>query len=199
MLAVPLAAASMRAEQTGFKRVGAALRVAFEIQDLFNDRFRRAIDGGGTLYVRVEVELWEAKGVWDRLVRPAAVSIARLSVDPDSRSLVMVDSFGVATVYPSRPRSVAVWADLVPTARVDDGKKYYVHASITVGTIAEDEISGVSSAIFGGSPRSSGLGALGKFVVQRVLRLADYLDSNSCEARSRPVSGAEMKKGAGSG
>jgi hypothetical protein len=64
-----------------------------------------------------------------------------------------------------------------------DGKRVLiVHATLTVGTIAEGEINGVSQALFGGDSQSSGLGALGKFFFQRVLRLADYLDSTSSDS-----------------
>lgn len=191
--AVEVRAAGMQAKATGFTRAGAALRVAFEIRDIFSERFRRVVEQGGTLYVRIEAELWESRSVWDRLVRPAAVSVARVSSDAMSRSLVLIDPFGEATAYRPYPGVVTVWADLVPVDRVEDSKTYYVHATLTVGTIAEGEINGVSQALFGGDSQSSGLGALGKFFFQRVLRLADYLDSTSSEVTGARVAGRQMK------
>jgi len=186
-------AAGMQAKTAGFRRAGAALRVAFEIRDIFIDRFRAVVERGDTLYVRIETELWEPRSVWDRLVRPPSVSVARLTREARSRALVLVDPFGEATTYPSYPGTVTVWADLVPADRVDDAANYYVHATITVGTIAESEISGVSNAMFGEDRQSSGLGAIGKYVFRQVLRLADYLDSASCEVRGGRMSGGKMK------
>lgn len=191
--AVEVRAAGIQAKTAGFRRAGTALRVAFEIQDIFTERFRRVVEQGGTLYVRIEAELWEPRSLWDRLVRAAAVSVARLSTEAMSRSLVLVDSFGEATVYPSYPRAVTVWADLVPIDRVEDGRTYYVHATVTVGTIAESEINSVSEALFGEDRQSSGLGSLGKLVFQKVLRLADYLDSTSCDVKSARVLARQMK------
>jgi hypothetical protein len=190
---VEVRAAGIEAHAAGFRRAGTALRVAFEIRDVVTDRFRRIIEQGGTLYVRIESELWESRSVWDRLVRPAAVSVARVSSETASRSLVLVDCFGAATVYPPDSRAVTVWADLVPVERVDDTRTYYVHATVTVGTIAENEINGVSEALFGADRQSSSLGSLGKFVFQKVLRLADYLDSISCDVTSGRTPGRQMK------
>lgn len=65
-------AAGMQAKTAGFRRAGAALRVAFEIRDIFIDRFRAVVERGDTLYVRIETELWEPRSVWDRLARPQA-------------------------------------------------------------------------------------------------------------------------------
>jgi hypothetical protein len=67
------------------------------------------------------------------------------------------------------------------------------HATVTVGTIAENEINGVSEALFGADRQSSSLGSLGKFVFQKVLRLADYLDSISCDVTSGRTPGRQMK------
>jgi hypothetical protein len=181
----------MQARLTAFKRAGAAVRVALEIQNLFTDRFRRVVESGGTLYLRIETELWEPRTVWDRLVQASAVSVARLTSEAVSRSIVLVDPFGQAAVYPEHPRSVSAWADLVPAARVEVTKTYYVHVTVTIGTIAEGEINSVSAALFG-DERSSGLGSLGKLVFQKVLGLADYLDSVSCDTKGGRISGSQI-------
>jgi hypothetical protein len=182
----------VQAKVTGFTRAGAAIRVALEIQDLFTERFRRVVDQGGTLYVRIETELWEPRRVWDRLVQTSAISVARLTSEAVSRSVVLVDGFGQASVYPAHPRVVKVWADLVPATRVENDKSYYVHATLAVGTLAEGEIRSVGAALFGEDQRASGLGSLGKLVLQKVLRLADYLDSISCDARSGRIPGRQI-------
>jgi len=38
-----------------------------EVRDVLPDRFKRLIDDGGVLHLRVEAELWESRPVWDRL------------------------------------------------------------------------------------------------------------------------------------
>lgn len=192
-MATTARAAGIQAKAVSFKRAGAAVRVAFDIRDIFTDRFRAIVDQGGTLYVRIEAELWEPRSVWDRLVRPASVSVARLTGDAVSHSVVLADPFGGATRYAAYPRAVTTWADLVPADRVDAKASYYVRATITVGTIAESEISGMSEAMFGNERQSTGLGSLGKYVFQKVLRLADYLDSVSCDVKSDRLSGARLR------
>ncbi len=193
LLSARAQAAGMQAKTAGFRRAGAALRVAFEIQGLFTERFRAVLERGDTLYVRIETELWEPHNVWDRLVRSASVSVARLTREPVSRAVVLVDPFGEATTYASYPGMVTVWADLVPADRVDAARSYYVHATIVVGTIAENEINGVSDAMFGDDRQSGGLGSIGKYLIQKVLRLADYLDSVSCEVKTGRLSGRQIK------
>ncbi len=189
---VNVRAAGLQAKVSGFRRAGTALRAAFEVDNLLPDRFRAAIDRGATIYLRVETELWEPRSVWDRLVRPGVVSIARLARVSRERSLVLVDAFGEATPYPSFPKKVSVWADLMPLDRVQDGATYYVHATVTVGTIAEDELAGVSGAMFG-DRESGGLAALGKYVFQKMLNIADYLDSISCDVKSGHLTGKQIK------
>src|SRR2546427_12409610 len=44
-----------------------------EVRDVLPDRFKRLIDDGGVLHLRVEAELWESRPVWDRL-RYSAIS-----------------------------------------------------------------------------------------------------------------------------
>jgi hypothetical protein len=193
LLSARAQAAGMQAKTAGFRRAGAAVRVAFQIEDVFTERFRAVLERGDTLYVRIETELWEPHNVWDRLVRSASVSVARLTREPVSRAVVLVDPFGEASTYPSYSRMMTVWADLVPADRIDAAASYYVHATITVGTIAENEINGVSDAMFGDNRQSSGLRSIGKYVVQKVLRLADYLDSVSCEVKTGRLAGRLIK------
>ncbi len=193
-LSVPLRAAGIQARVAGFKRAGTAVRVALDVQNVFGDRFRGVVERGQTLYLRIETELWEPHAVWDRLVRPATVSVARVTRDAAAHGVVVVDAFGEATTYASLPRVIAVWADLVPVSRVDAARTYYVHATVTLGTIAESETSGVSDAVFGSDRQSSGLGALGKYVFRKVMGLADYLDSSSCEVKSARTAGDQLVK-----
>ncbi len=189
-------AAGLQARILGFKRAGASLRVSLELSGGFSDRFRRVIGQGGTLYVRIETELWEPRTLWDRLVRPATVSVARLTPEVGGRNVVLVDGFGQAVVYPAFPKSVSVFADLIPVNRLEDAKTYYVHATATIGTIAENERAGVSGTVFGDGRESSGLGALGRYVLQKVLSVADYLDSMSCEVKGPPTTGRHMRESA---
>lgn len=192
-------AAGLQAKIVAFGRAGAALRARVEVSEVFSERWRRSLAAGTTLYLRIETEIWEERALWNRLVRPAIVSVSRVTMDSASRSVVVVDPFGHATVYTANVPAVSVWADLVPVDRVADEKTYYVRGNVVLGSVAQSEISGVSDAVFGAGSQSGGLASLGKLVFQKVLRLADYLDSVSCDLTSPKLSGARMKASAVSG
>src|SRR2546422_11512030 len=49
-----------------------------EVRDVLPDRFKRLIDDGGVLHLRVEAELWESRPVRDRLLSPPIFTVFRL-------------------------------------------------------------------------------------------------------------------------
>ncbi len=192
-LAADARASGFEGRVAGFRRAGPALRVQVEVRNAIDERLRQALERGGTLYLKIEAALWERRSVWDRLVRPAAVSVARIKAESGSRSVVVVDPFGVATAYALPIGPVTVWAELVPIDRVDSARSYYVHATIVIGTIGEGEIGGVGDALFGADREAGGLSSLGKLFFEKVLSLADYLDSRSCDVKSGRLSGSELR------
>jgi len=72
--------------------------------------------------------------------------------------------------------------------------RYYLHVIATLGTLAERDVDTVGDAVFGRESEANGLGSLGRLVVKTALQISDYLQSVSAEARSRRMSGADLRK-----
>ena len=172
---------------------GSAVTATIELHDVLPDRFKKTLEEGGVLHLRVQAELWESRPVWDRLVYPAIVRVFRFSRG-SSVGLSVTDASGTATTYPAPPRSLPVVLDLGDTTRVTPTERYYVHVIATLGTLAEREVDEVGDAVFGRPSETNGLGSLGRLVFRTVLQVGDYLQSVSAEARSRRTSGADILK-----
>src|SRR5207302_2674577 len=108
-----------------------AVRTTIEVKDLVPDRFRKVIDGGGLLHLRLQGELWESRPVWDRLVYPAIVRVIQITRD----------------TVPASPMPMTL--DLGNADRVAASGRYYVHVIATLGTLAEREADEVGDAVFG--------------------------------------------------
>src|ERR1051325_6089866 len=54
-----------------------SVKATIELRDVVPDRFKRVLDDGGPLHLRVQAELWESRPVWDQLVYPALVRMFR--------------------------------------------------------------------------------------------------------------------------
>jgi len=196
VVCVLLAAAPAAALEVQVKDVQApssSVTTTIELRDLLPDRFRKTLDDGGVLHLRVQAELWESRPVWDRLVYPAIVRVFRYARAPGN-GLSITDPSGSATTYPAPPRSMPVVLDLGAAARVTPAERYYVHVIATLGTLAEREVDEVGDAVFGRASETNGLGSLGRLVFRTVLQVNDYLQSVSAEAKSRKTSGAEILK-----
>lgn len=168
-----------------------AVTATIELRDLVPDRFRKTLEEGGVLHMRVQAELWESRPVWDRLVYPAIVRVFRLR-RASSDGLSIADPTGVATTYATPPRSLPVVLDLGDASRVLAAERYYVHVIATLGTLAEREADEVGDAVFGRPSEANGLGSLGRLVFRTVLQVNDYLQSVSAEARGHRTSGADI-------
>src|SRR5215510_3639829 len=110
-----------------------------EVSDLLPDRFKRHIDEGGVLHLRLEAELWESRPVWDRLVFPAIVRVLRLGRVAQRNEISVNDSAGSTRTYPSAPNPLAVAIELGSSTRLAASAKYYVHIMATLGTLAEKD------------------------------------------------------------
>ena len=152
------------------------VRASFEVRDLLPDRFRRILDDNGTLHLRLQVELWESRPVWDRLVYPAVVRVVRLTRDAPP------------------PSSMPVDLEIGKSDRIAATGRYYLHVIATLGTLADRDVDTVGDAVFGRESEANGLGSLGRLVVRTALQISDYLQSVSAEARSRRVTGADLRK-----
>ena len=186
-------AAALDVQIKDLRGLASAVTATIELQDLVPDRFKKTLDEGGVLHMRVQAELWESRPVWDRLVYPAIVRVLRFrraSID----GLSVTDPNGAATTYAAAPRSLPVVVDLGDAGRITPAQRYYVHVIATLGTLAEREVDEVGDAVFGRSSEANGLGSLGRLMFRTVLQINDYLQSVSAEAKSRRTAGAEILK-----
>ena len=168
-----------------------AVTATIELLDLVPDRFKKTLDEGGVLHLRVQAELWESRPVWDRLVYPAIVRVLRFR-RASSDGLSVTDPNGSATTYATSPRSLPVVLDLGDARRITPAERYYVHIIATLGTLAEREVDEVGDAVFGRPSEANGLGSLGRLMFRTVLQISDYLQSVSAEGRSGTLPGREI-------
>ena len=91
ILAIVLAAAAfassaeaLDARLTELRVAGGSIRASIEIKDMFPQKFQQILEGGAAIHLRLQIELWEDRAVWDKLARPAAVSVFRIVLDPAS-------------------------------------------------------------------------------------------------------------------
>jgi hypothetical protein len=186
-------AAALDVQIKDLRGPASAVTATIELLDLVPDRFKKTLDEGGVLHMRVQAELWESRPVWDRLVYPAIVRVLRFRRAP-SDGLSVTDPNGTATTYAAAPRSLPVVVDLGDAGRITPAQRYYVHVIATLGTLAEREVDEVGDAVFGRPSEANGLGSLGRLMFRTVLQISDYLQSVSAEAKSRRTAGAEILK-----
>jgi hypothetical protein len=194
LLALAGAAAPVSALEVEVKAVrtpAGTVSAVVELRDIIPDRFKKTIDEGGVLHLRVQAELWEARPVWDRLVFPAIVRVFRFTRGAGS-NLSIVDSSGVVTTTQDAPRTMPIDVALGDPSRVTASARYYVHVIATLGTLAEREVDDVGDAVFGKPSDANSLGALGRLMFRTVLQVSDYLQSVTAEARSRKIAGSDI-------
>ena len=170
------------------------ITTAIEIRDAFPERFRKLVDEGGVLHLRVQAELWESRPVWDRLVYPAIVRVFRMARAPSRRDISISDSAGTTSTQTTVPNPLPVVIELGKTDRLNASAKYYVHVLATIGTLAEREADDVGDAVFGRESEANSLGSLGRFVVRTMIKVSDYLQSVSAEASTKKLPGADILK-----
>lgn len=169
-LAAPATALSVdiREVRTASSTVHATVR----LRDLIPDRFKKIVNDGGQLHLRLQAELWESRPVWDRLVYPAVVRMA--------------------AVLRTTPNPWDVSLDLGASDRVEPAERYYVHIIATIGTLAEREADDVNDAVFGVESDDNALGTFGRMLFRTALRVGDYLQSVSAEVKGRKIPGADI-------
>src|SRR3954466_16293967 len=64
---------------------GGSLRLTLEIRDMFPSKFQSILNDGGSRRLRLQLEVWEHRAIWDRLAQPALVSFTLFPLDPSSR------------------------------------------------------------------------------------------------------------------
>ncbi|MBI4477170.1 MAG: hypothetical protein HY654_08345 [Acidobacteria bacterium] len=176
------------------RNAGGTLRAVLDVRDPFgSSRFRDLIDRGGTLFLRLQADLWEDRAVWDRLVQPPLVTVFRIARDRANGALALHDSAGATVPFKEIPPRLSLPFDLGSVGALTAGARYYLHTQFTVGTVEERDIDEVGEAVFGSDEGSGSLGALGKFVFRKILQVSDYLQSASCEFTSRKFATGDLK------
>jgi len=176
------------------RAVASIVQTTLEVRDVVPERFRTMLDAGNVLHLRLQAELWESRPVWDRLVYPAMTRVFRLARAASGGDISISDGAGSTTSYPAVPNPLPLHLDLGDRDRVSASQKYYVHAIITLGTLAEREVDAAGDAVFGKASETNGLGSLGRLVFRTVLQVSDYMQSVTAETRSRKMSGADLLK-----
>jgi len=186
------AATTLDIHITDVRAPAAAVRTTIELRDIVPDRFKKMVEEGRELHLRLQAELWESRPVWDRLVYPAIVRVFRLGRGATGRDVSITDPSGAAQTYAAVPSRMPVVLDLGDSARLDSAQKYYVHIIATLGTLAEKDADEVGDAVFGRESEANGLGAFGRLVFKTAVKVGDYLQSVTAEAKSRKLLGRDI-------
>jgi len=184
-LAAPSAALEVRVKDV--HAPSANVGAAIELRDVLPDRFKKLLDDGRVLHLRVQTELWESRPVWDRLVYPAMIRVLRFARAASGHEITITDSAGAATTYPTVPNPLALNVDIGRRDRLAKAERYYVHVTATMGTLADRDIDDVNDALFGRPTESNGLGSLGRMVFRKMIEISDYLQSVTAETKSKPT------------
>jgi len=184
-LAAPSAALEVRVKDV--HAPSANVGAAIELRDVLPDRFKKLLDDGRVLHLRVQTELWESRPVWDRLVYPAMIRVLRFARAASGHEITITDSAGAATTYPTVPNPLALNVDIGRRDRLAKAERYYVHVTATMGTLADRDIDDVNDALFGRPTESNGLGSLGRMVFRKMIEISYYLQSVTAETKSKPT------------
>jgi hypothetical protein len=187
-------AAALDARIVELRVAGGSLRASIEIRQMFPEKFQAVLEQRGAIHLRLQIELWEDRPIWDKLAQPAIVTVFRIVLDPSSRQVSVADQYGEVSRQPAWQEPLTLRLDLGRADALADGGRYYVRAQATLGTIAERESSGAGDAVFGADEGVT-LGAMGRVLFHAVLQVNDYLQSVSAEARTRDVTGRELRAG----
>ena len=188
-------AAALEAKITEVRVAGGSVFASLELRDLFPEKFQAVLEGRGAIHLRLQIELWEDRAVWDKLTHPAAVSVFRMVLDPDTRIVRVADRYGEVSAMPAWQEPLTLRLDLGRADGLGDGTQYYVRAMATLGTIAEKESTTASNAVFGDDDSSLSIAGMGKMLFHAVLQVNEYLQSVSAETKTRALAGRELKTG----
>ncbi len=185
-------ASALSVDVKDVRAAASTVHATIQLRDVIPDRFRNIIDRGGQLHLRLQAELWESRPVWDRLVFPTIVRVFRMAHRASGRDLTIDDASGGSTVVNALPNPWEVLVDLGGRDRIAAPQRYYVHVVATIGTLADRDADDVNDAVFGKSGDDNALGTFGRMLFRTALRIGDYLQSVSAEAKSRKVDGADI-------
>jgi hypothetical protein len=188
-------ASALETRLTELRVAGGSIRASLEIRDMFPAKFQAVLEEGGAIHLRLQIELWEDRPVWDKLAQPAVITIFRIVLDPSTRQVGVADRFGELSRQAAWQEPLTLRPDLGRADALSDGARYYVRVLATLGTIAEKETAQASNAVFGEDDSSVSLASMGKMLFHVVLQVNDYLQSVSSETRTRDVTGRDVRAG----
>jgi hypothetical protein len=194
-LGVAAPAWALDARITEMRIAGGSLFAAIELKDVFPAKFQSVLEAGGAIHLRLQVELWENRPVWDKQAQPTAVNVFRMLLERDSRLVRVADRYGEVSAQPAWQEPLSLRIDLGRTDALSDKSQYYVRVLATLGTIAERESATASNVVFGDADSAVSLGAMGKMLFNVVLQANEYLQSVSAETRTRDLAGRDLKAG----
>jgi hypothetical protein len=195
LLALAAPASALETRLTELRVAGGSVRASFEMKDMFPAKFQSVLEQGAAIYLRMQVELWEDRVVWDKLAQPAVITVFRIVLDPATREVRIADKYGEVSRQPAWQEPVTLWHDLGRADALSDGAKYYIRALATLGTNADAQTAQASKVVFGDDDSTVSLAAMGKILFQAVLQANDFLQSATSEIRSRALAGRELKAG----
>lgn len=185
--------AALGGSVTGLRTVEGQVRAALALRDAFTAGVREMLEKGEALHLRVEAALWEDRPVWDRALEPPRVIVFRIVRPASEAAILVVDPGGGTASYPAYPDPLPLDVDLGNAAAVRADARYYVSASLTLGTLSEQAAEEANEAVFGRDDGSPGLTQVGRFLVNTILQLSDYVRSQSVEIRGATMSGARLR------
>lgn len=192
-LATP--AAALDARLTEMRIAGGSIRASLEIREMFPAKFQAILEEGGAIHLRLQIELWEDRPVWDKLAQPSVITIFRIVLDPSTRQVTVADRYGEVGRQPAWQEPLILMTNLGRADALSDTAQYYVRGLITLGTIAEKDTAKTTNAVFGEDESSVSIASMGKILFHAVLQVNDYLQSVSSEVRTRDVKGRDVKAG----
>jgi hypothetical protein len=192
-VSVELTAAGLDVQVKNVHAEAQSVRATIELRDLVPDRFKKMLDEGTPLHLRVQAELWESRPVWDQLVYPAIIRMVRFVQRAASRDIAIDDASG-STAVRAIPNPMAIDLDLGSRGRIATAGRYYVHVVATLGTVADRDIDAAEDAVFGRESETNSLGSFGRMLFRTAMKMNDYLQSVSAETKSRKIAGADIVK-----
>jgi hypothetical protein len=188
-------AAALETRLIELRVAGGSIRASLEIRDMFPAKFQTVLEEGAAIHLRLQIELWEDRPVWDKLAQPALISVFRIVLDPSTRMVRVADSYGEVSRQAAWHEPLTLRPNLGRADAVSDHARYYVRVLTTLGTIAEKESAQASKAVFGDNESAVSLASMGKMLFHAVLQVNDYLQSVSSDIRSRKVTGTDLRAG----
>jgi hypothetical protein len=184
LLMVPASGFALETRILEIRVAGKTVLASIDLGDAFPEKLRLVLEQGGALHVRIQAELWEDRPVWDKLVRPALVTVFRIVRDPTTTHIAISDAVGPVLSAAHFPNPLSLRVNVAPADALTDDGRYYIKMNATVGTLGEREAEDTSAAVFGKDEATVSLGKVGKLILNTVLQANDYLQSVSDDVRS---------------